>query len=216
MSSGLSTAVAVFCHELPHELGEIWFCPSYQALVHGSALIVILHWFDSWICIPGDFAVLLTAGMTVKQALFYNFVSALLALLGNFVGIALGNLSSITPWILSLIAGMFLYVALVDMVSITCSYNTWLVIKTNWSNSFQNWQRWLQRRESQHCAIWFYRMLASSQVPRSCCLLLSLKTASTSKEPERMIPEENGWSETSLFRQWDFIWLILPVAWLTV
>jgi zinc transporter ZupT len=55
--------------------------------------------------------------LTVKQALFYNFVSAMLSLLGNIIGVALGNLTNITPWILCLIAGMFLYVALVDMVS---------------------------------------------------------------------------------------------------
>ncbi|KAJ9579646.1 hypothetical protein L9F63_004725, partial [Diploptera punctata] len=60
---GFSTAVAVFCHELPHELG--------------------------------DFAVLLKAGMSAKQAVFYNLIV----------------FNTVSP-----AAGMFLYIALVDMI----------------------------------------------------------------------------------------------------
>ena len=41
-TSGLSTSIAVLCHELPHEVG--------------------------------DFAMLLKAGMSVKQAVFYNIL----------------------------------------------------------------------------------------------------------------------------------------------
>ena len=70
--------------------------------------------FDS---IPGDFAVLLHAGMPIKQAIIYNMVSSVLCLLGMIVGISIGNLSSASLWIFAVIAGMFLYIALVDMVS---------------------------------------------------------------------------------------------------
>ncbi|KAJ1202988.1 hypothetical protein NDU88_006783 [Pleurodeles waltl] len=85
VSSGLSTSVAVFCHELPHELG--------------------------------DFAILLTAGMTVKQALLYNGLSAMLAYLGMITGILIGHYAeNVSMWIFALTAGLFLYVALVDMV----------------------------------------------------------------------------------------------------
>uniref|UniRef100_A0A672MZG9 Zinc transporter ZIP6 n=1 Tax=Sinocyclocheilus grahami TaxID=75366 RepID=A0A672MZG9_SINGR len=51
LSSGLSTSVAVFCHEL------------------------------------GDFAVLLKAGMSVRQAILYNVLSALMGYLGMITGI---------------------------------------------------------------------------------------------------------------------------------
>lgn len=85
LSSGLSTSVAVFCHELPHELG--------------------------------DFAVLLKAGMTVKQAVLYNALSATLAYLGMVTGILIGHYAdNVSMWIFALTAGLFLYVALVDMV----------------------------------------------------------------------------------------------------
>uniref|UniRef100_A0A7M4EEH7 Solute carrier family 39 member 5 n=1 Tax=Crocodylus porosus TaxID=8502 RepID=A0A7M4EEH7_CROPO len=85
-SGGLSTALAVFCHELPHELG--------------------------------DMALLLGAGLRPRAVLLANLLSALLA----YVGMAIGVLASHTawplgPWIFAATAGVFLYVALVDMVS---------------------------------------------------------------------------------------------------
>ncbi|XP_077580293.1 zinc transporter ZIP6 isoform X3 [Stigmatopora nigra] len=87
LSSGLSTSVAVFCHELPHELG--------------------------------DFAVLLKAGMTVRQAILYNMLSATTAYLGMVTGIIIGHYAeNIAMWIFALTAGLFMYVALVDMVVI--------------------------------------------------------------------------------------------------
>ncbi|KAJ1526667.1 hypothetical protein ONE63_008249 [Megalurothrips usitatus] len=81
---GFSTAVAVFCHELPHELG--------------------------------DFAVLLKAGMSAKQAVFYNLLSSVLCFFGMCLGIALGNTETASQWVFALAAGMFLYIALVDMI----------------------------------------------------------------------------------------------------
>lgn len=70
----------------------------------------------SWL--TGDFAVLLKAGMTVKQAIVYNLLSALMAYIGMVIGIAVGQYTNnVTSWIFAITAGMFLYVALVDMVS---------------------------------------------------------------------------------------------------
>ncbi|KAJ3583448.1 hypothetical protein NHX12_017341 [Muraenolepis orangiensis] len=84
LSSGLSTSVAVFCHELPLELG--------------------------------DFAVLLKAGMMVRQAILYNALSALMAFLGMAVGILIGHYADhVSMWVFALTAGLFMYVALVDM-----------------------------------------------------------------------------------------------------
>ncbi|XP_014851570.1 PREDICTED: zinc transporter ZIP10-like [Poecilia mexicana] len=85
ITGGISTSVAVFCHELPHELG--------------------------------DFAVLLKAGMSVKQAIVYNLLSALMAYVGMLIGTAVGQYThNVTNWIFAITAGMFLYVALVDML----------------------------------------------------------------------------------------------------
>ena len=84
ISSGVSTTIAIFCHELPHELG--------------------------------DFAILLKAGMTIKQAIVYNLVSAILAYVGLAIGILAGEGELGRHIILSLTAGLFLYISLVDMM----------------------------------------------------------------------------------------------------
>lgn len=68
--------------------------------------------------VEGDFAVLLKAGMTVKQAVLYNALSAMLAYLGMATGILIGHYAdNVSMWIFALTAGLFMYVALVDMVS---------------------------------------------------------------------------------------------------
>ncbi|KAK3099669.1 hypothetical protein FSP39_007779, partial [Pinctada imbricata] len=84
ITGGISTSVAVFCHELPHEIG--------------------------------DFAVLLKAGMTVKQAITYNIVSSVLAFLGMLLGVMIGNQEEASLWIFIIVGGMFMYIALVDML----------------------------------------------------------------------------------------------------
>lgn len=67
---------------------------------------------------PGDFAVLLKSGMTVRQAILYNVLSAMMAYLGMITGILIGHYAeNISMWIFALTAGFFMYVALVDMVS---------------------------------------------------------------------------------------------------
>lgn len=84
VSGGISTSIAIFCHELPHELG--------------------------------DFAVLLTAGMSVKEALLANFLSALSCYIGLVIGIYVGQEGEVRFWIFAIAGGVFLYVALVDML----------------------------------------------------------------------------------------------------
>lgn len=82
---------------------------------------------DGFLCFSGDFAVLLKAGMTVRQAILYNVLSALMAFLGMVTGILIGHYAeNISMWIFALTAGLFMYVALVDMVSqhLYTSYTT--------------------------------------------------------------------------------------------
>ncbi|XP_046575341.1 zinc transporter ZIP10-like isoform X2 [Haliotis rubra] len=88
ITGGISTTIAIFCHELPHEIG--------------------------------DFAVLLQAGMSVKQAIVYNCVSSLLCFFGMVIGVLIGNVGQASLWIFACIAGTFLYIALVDMLPELC------------------------------------------------------------------------------------------------
>ncbi|CAG2164093.1 unnamed protein product, partial [Oppiella nova] len=64
----------------------------------------------------GDFAVLIASGMTMREALGYNFVSACTCYLGLAFGILLGDLADAAPYVFALAGGMFLYIALVDMM----------------------------------------------------------------------------------------------------
>merc|ERR1711962_1309853 len=64
----------------------------------------------------GDFAGLLTAGMSVKKALLANFLSACSCYIGLVIGIQVGQQLDVRLWIFAIAGGMFLYVALVDML----------------------------------------------------------------------------------------------------
>lgn len=79
---GISTSIAILCHELPHEIG--------------------------------DFAVLIKSGMSIRRAVLYNTLSSTLCLLGATTGVFIGKID--IGWVSALIAGMFLYISLVDMM----------------------------------------------------------------------------------------------------
>ena len=70
--------------------------------------------------VAGDFAILLNSGMSMKQALSYNFLSACMCYLGLIFGIVLGENTQGSHWVFAIAAGMFLYISLVDMVG--CHY----------------------------------------------------------------------------------------------
>ncbi|XP_040276423.1 metal cation symporter ZIP8 [Bufo bufo] len=62
----------------------------------------------------GDFAILISSGMSIPQALFFNFTSACSCYIGLIIGILVGN--NFEPNIIFGIAGgMFLYIGLADM-----------------------------------------------------------------------------------------------------
>ena len=73
----------------------------------------------------GDYAILLSTGLSWYAAILLNFFSSLTAIIGFFVGVAIGtNSEAANNWILTIVVGLFLYVALVVLVNNT-SYICW-------------------------------------------------------------------------------------------
>ena len=79
-----------------------------------TTLAVILHEIPQEV---GDFGVLLHAGFARGRALFLNFLSALLAILGVIISLLLGGASSaLTLPLVPIAAGGFIYIAATDLV----------------------------------------------------------------------------------------------------
>ncbi len=64
----------------------------------------------------GDFAILIQSGFSKKRALLFNFLSACACIIGSIIGVAIGEEGDASRWILALVAGGFIYIALADMV----------------------------------------------------------------------------------------------------
>ncbi|XP_015212845.1 zinc transporter ZIP4 isoform X2 [Lepisosteus oculatus] len=64
----------------------------------------------------GDFAVLLHCGVSVKRALLLNLGSALTSFIGLYIALSVATNPSAKDWISAFTAGLFLYVALADML----------------------------------------------------------------------------------------------------
>jgi len=79
-----------------------------------TTIAVILHEIPQEM---GDFGVLLHTGMKVKKALFYNFISALFAILGAITILLMDiDISIVTSAIIPITIGGFLYIANSDLI----------------------------------------------------------------------------------------------------
>ncbi len=79
-----------------------------------TTIAVILHEIPQEM---GNFGVLLHAGYTKNKALWYNFLSALTAVLGATVALFVGNTTEqLALWLLPVTAGGFIYIALSDLI----------------------------------------------------------------------------------------------------
>jgi len=90
---------------------------SYVVSIHlgiATTLAVIFHEIPHEL---GNFFVLLYAGFTKQKALFFNFVSALFAILGTLLSLLVGSrVAEFSSIMLPLAAGGFIYIAGSDLV----------------------------------------------------------------------------------------------------
>jgi zinc and cadmium transporter len=90
---------------------------SYDVSLHvgiATTLAVVFHEIPHEL---GNFFVLLYAGFTKRKALFFNFVSALFAILGTFMWLSVGSrVAEFSSAMLPLAAGGFIYIAGSDLV----------------------------------------------------------------------------------------------------
>jgi len=79
-----------------------------------ATLAIIFHEIPQEL---GDFAVLVAGGLSVKKALYFNFFTALTAVIGALVGYQLGQSVVGISYLLTLFAGGgFIYIAAVDLI----------------------------------------------------------------------------------------------------
>lgn len=79
-----------------------------------TTLAIILHEIPQEI---GDFGVLVYGGLSKLKALFYNFLSALTAIIGVFIGYFLTtSIENFSSVLLPIAAGGFIYIAASDLV----------------------------------------------------------------------------------------------------
>ena len=90
---------------------------SYDVSLHvgiATTLAVVFHEIPREL---GNFFVLLYAGFTKRKALFFNFVSALFAILGTVMSLSIGSrVAEFSSIMLPLAAGGFIYIAGSDLV----------------------------------------------------------------------------------------------------
>ncbi|KAF2363754.1 Zinc/iron permease [Trinorchestia longiramus] len=79
-----------------------------------TAIAVLCHELPHKV---GDFALLFDMGMTRKTALQMVVLMWLLSLVGMIIGEVVGSIEAASPWIYSFTAGIFLHLALVDLLS---------------------------------------------------------------------------------------------------
>lgn len=78
-----------------------------------TTLLIIAHELPQEL---GDFGVLVHAGIKVKKALIYNFLSQLMAVLGGVIGYLLSGSTDFSIVILPVAAGGFIYIAASDLI----------------------------------------------------------------------------------------------------
>ena len=80
----------------------------------GTTIAVTMHELPHEL---GDFVVYKKLGLSTKWAIGLNLFAAFISFGGLFTGLGLAGNPEVTKWLLAIVAGLFIYISLVDVVS---------------------------------------------------------------------------------------------------
>ena len=111
------TYLNLFGESAHNFIDGIAIAASFMVSVHlglATTLAIILHEIPKEL---GNFGVLIYGGFSRKRALFYNFISALMAMIGAVIGYFISNFAhGFSDFIMPLTAGGFIYIATSDLI----------------------------------------------------------------------------------------------------
>ena len=79
----------------------------------GTTIAIAMHELPHEL---GDFIVYKKLGLKTRQAIGLNLFAALLSFGGLYTGLGLASNPAATSWLLALVAGLFIYISMVDVV----------------------------------------------------------------------------------------------------
>jgi len=81
----------------------------------GTTIAIMMHEIPHEL---GDFVLYKKLGLSSRGALGLNVIAALISYGGLYLGLALGEDPTVVDWLLALVAGLFIYIALVDVMPV--------------------------------------------------------------------------------------------------
>ncbi len=110
--------MAIFGDGLSNFIDGLSIGASMNQGITPGLTVAISVWFGNIPQELGDFALLVRAGMSPFQALFYNYISSLSCYIGFTVGCLAGKAINVARWIFAISGGTTLYIGLAVLVNI--------------------------------------------------------------------------------------------------
>merc|ERR1739838_202052 len=79
----------------------------------GTTIAIMMHEIPHEL---GDFVLYKKLGLSTRQAIGFNVMAAMVSFGGLYTGLALAEDPSVVDWLLALVAGLFIYISLVDVM----------------------------------------------------------------------------------------------------
>ncbi|KAI0979777.1 hypothetical protein GJ496_010305 [Pomphorhynchus laevis] len=110
----ISTAVwlIVICDSLHNFVDGLTIAAALSSGYKEGFAIFLAILFEEIPCEIGDFAVFMKSGLSLSQALFFNFTSSVTNYLGIIIGFMISASINMRSWIYGVAAGMFIYISL--------------------------------------------------------------------------------------------------------